>query len=719
MQTKTTLGKDWLLKKLKEYSKADLHALESPEVTEQNLIFALQAHKIKVDDRFFVELAEELGLPFIQGDKIESRSELASTLPYRVLVENLTLLLDMSSGKVKIATANPLNEKFIDMLHEVLHARVEVCVASIDAIEHAADRGYREIHKNRALGELRYRDPEESAYRVLYPWQRYGIVGVLLIVGILFVVNYPISFVVVFAAINLIYFVTNPIKFYVSLRGFRGSRRAMRVSNKEVEELDEAKLPVYTILIPIYHEAKILSHIIENVYKIDYPHEKLDVKILMEEKDTETINEAKRLGLFGEPEAVIAPVVSTKKDEQSRLNKLTPSMRVIDTDAIVVGTLEGVTPMNGGHNAALLSVKCVNGETVEIPEDFIRSANDAIMLRGKLEDLKAQYLASLKIFDAVVVPDADIRTKPRACNYGLLRAKGEYCVIYDAEDDPEPDQLKKAAVAFSRTGEEVVCLQSRLNFYNSKENLLTRWFSLEYSFWYDYYLDGLDQVGAPLPLGGTSNHFRTKQLRELGGWDPYNVTEDADLGVRISRKKLKTAMLNSYTYEEANKKLPNWIRQRSRWSKGHLQTYLVHMRNPRKLLREMGWREFLYFQLTFGGNIFMPLVNPLLWLVTVLTLISPGVFDFLFFYPLVYVCIFNLIVGNGVYILLHMGPYVVKKNYTSIPLAFIIPIYWMLISVGDWRGTIQLVTKPFYWEKTQHGLSHLHGSSLTPPVQKA
>jgi cellulose synthase/poly-beta-1,6-N-acetylglucosamine synthase-like glycosyltransferase len=711
LQAATTLSKNWLIEKLRTYCTEDLQALGSPDVNEENLTSALQARKINVNERFFAELADELKLPFIRGDKIESKSELAAALPYKVLVENLALPLDMSDGKIKIATANPLNRKFFAMLENILHAKVELYVTSIEAIECAVDKGYREIHKHRALRELRYRTPEESAYRVLYPWQRYAIIGLSLFIGVLFVVNYPLSFIVVFAAINIIYFSLNPIKFYLSLRGFRGSRRSMRVSEKDVKELDETKLPVYTILIPIYHEAKILSHIIENVYKIDYPHDKLDVKILMEEKDTETINEAKRLGLFGKPETMIAPIISIKqKTKRSRLNRLFPSMKVIDRDAMIVGTLESVTAMNGGRVGAILSVKCKNGETIEIPEDFVDSADDAVVLRGKLDELMAHYLDSLKVFDAVVVPDAEIRTKPRACNFGLLRAKGEYCVIYDAEDDPEPDQLKKAAIAFSRAGEQVVCLQSRLNFYNSKDNLLTRWFSLEYSFWYEYYLDGLDHVGAPLPLGGTSNHFRIKQLRELGGWDPYNVTEDADLGVRISRKKLKTAMLNSYTYEEANKKLPNWIRQRSRWSKGHVQTYLVHMRDPRKLLREMGWKQFFYFQLTFGGNIFMPLVNPLLWAVTILTLVTPGVFDFLFFYPLVYVCIFNLIVGNGVYILLHMGPYVMKKNYTSIPLAFIIPIYWMLISVGDWRGTIQLVTKPFYWEKTQHGLSHLHGN---------
>ena len=710
LQVATTVSKRWLVEKLRNYCNEDLSFLDNPKVNEQNLIFALQARRINVKEGFFAELANELGVPFIQDGDLEENSELAATLPYKVLLENLALPLDLSDGRIKIATANPLNKGFLTMLEELLHAKVELCVTSIDAIEHAAGKGYREIHKYRALGDLRYRNPDESAYRVLYPWQRRLIIGVALFLGVLFVVNYPLSFIVVFAAINLLYFCVSPIKFYISFRGFRGSRRSVRVSDKDLKELSDQDLPVYTILIPIYHEAKILSHIIENVYKIDYPHEKLDVKILMEETDTETINEAKRLGLFGKPETVIAPIIPVKqRTKPIRMNSLEPSMRVIDGDANTVGALESVKATNGDNSGLVLTVKCNGGEIMEIPESFVDSADDVVLLKGKLDELMTQYLDSLKVFDAVVVPDAEIKTKPRACNYGLQRAKGKYCVVYDAEDDPDPDQLKKAVVAFSRAGEDVVCLQSRLNFYNSKENLLTRWFSLEYSFWYDYYLDGLDHVGAPLPLGGTSNHFRTKQLREIGGWDPYNVTEDADLGVRISRKGMKTAMLNSYTFEEANNKLGNWIRQRSRWNKGYVQTYLVHMRHPRKLLKEMGWKQFFYFQLTFGGNIFLPLVNPLLWAVTALTLLNPGMFDFLFFYPIVYVCIFNLIVGNGVFILLHMGPYVIKKNYTSIPLAFIIPLYWVLISIGDWRGVIQLITKPFYWEKTQHGLSHLYG----------
>jgi len=652
------LRHDWFITLLKRHGVSDVKVLESPEVNEEDLIFVMHRNRLKVPEEFFKDLAKELALPFIGKGQV--KSELAATMPYSLLKENLVIPLEISTDNVKIVTSNPLNRKFFSELERTFGSKVELHVASVEAIEEALEQGYEEIHKHRALRELHYRSPDESAYRVLYPWQRYLIIGLLLFVLIVFVVNYPASFILVFLVINVIYFCVNPAKFYVSFRGFKGSRRAVHVSEGEVKKLDENSLPLCTILIPVYREAKILPHILENISKLDYPKDKLDVKILMEEKDKETLSEAERLGLL-----------NGRKERHSPLYCFRCGRMLVPK--------------------AIYCDRCgtpVTDEVITSSEQFFR------------------------IFDAVIVPDADIKTKPRACNYGLLKAKGEYCVIYDAEDDPEPDQLKKAAIAFSRAGKDCVCLQSRLNFYNPKKNLLTRWFSLEYSYWFDYYLEGLDHVGAPIPLGGTSNHFRTEELRKLGGWDPYNVTEDADLGVRISRRKLKTVMLDSYTFEEANSRLWNWVRQRSRWNKGYVQTYLVHMRHPRKVIKDMGWRQFFFFQLTFGGNIFLPLVNPLLWAVTLLTLLIPGVFQFLFFYPIAYVCIFNLVVGNLVYILLHLGPYILKKNYTSIPLAIIIPLYWILISIGAWRGTTQLITRPFYWEKTEHGLSELRSRAL-------
>src|SRR4051794_11940769 len=152
----------------------------------------------------------------------------------------------------------------------------------------------------------------------------------------------------------------------------------------------------------------------------------------------------------------------------------------------------------------------------------------------------------------LVVPDSQPRTKPRACNVGLFFAKGQYLVIYDAEDRPDPDQLKKAYIAFQKGADDLVCVQAALNYFNRKQNLLTRMFTLEYSYWFDYMLHGLARLGLPIPLGGTSNHFRTDYLRDLGGWDPYNVTEDADLGIRAAARGYKVGVINSTTYEEAN-----------------------------------------------------------------------------------------------------------------------------------------------------------------------
>src|SRR5258708_7237462 len=216
-------------------------------------------------------------------------------------------------------------------------------------------------------------------------------------------------------------------------------------------------------------------------------------------------------------------------------------------------------------------------------------------------------------FSIVTVPAGQPRTKPRACNFGLLQATGDYLVIYDAEDVPDPLQLKKAVLTFANHGADLACVQARLNYYNTRQNLLTRWFTVEYSLWFDLMLPGMQQMKLPLPLGGTSNHFRMEMLRRVGAWDPFNVTEDCDLGLRLARSHLKTIMLDSTTYEEANSQVKNWIRQRSRWIKVYLFTYLVYMRQPLSYLRQGRLREFISLQLVIGGKMAALFVNPLMW----------------------------------------------------------------------------------------------------------
>jgi cellulose synthase/poly-beta-1,6-N-acetylglucosamine synthase-like glycosyltransferase len=320
---------------------------------------------------------------------------------------------------------------------------------------------------------------------------------------------------------------------------------------------------------------------------------------------------------------------------------------------------------------------------------------------------------NIRIID---MPAGIPRTKPRALNVGLARARGEFIVVYDAEDRPEPDQLRKAVAMFRALPRRVICLQARLNFYNRHQSLLTRLFSMDYAIWYDMLLPGMAGTQTIVPLGGTSNHFRVAALRRLGGWDPYNVTEDADLGVRITRARLSVMMLDSVTWEEAVARLPQWIRQRARWVKGYIQTYLVHMRHPGQLLRQVGPRAFLDFQIMVGGSSLMLLVNPIMWTLTVVYFLSKGtalagmiqlLFPSALYYPALLCLLANFIfLYSQLYICVRRG-YDDLARYTLLG-----PLYWILMSIGAWAGLVSLVRNPHYWAKTEHGVSLSAKSSV-------
>lgn len=320
-------------------------------------------------------------------------------------------------------------------------------------------------------------------------------------------------------------------------------------------------------------------------------------------------------------------------------------------------------------------------------------------------------------FTIVTVPAGEPRTKPRACNYGLLQATGNYVVIYDAEDIPDPLQLKKAVLTFANQGPETACVQAKLNFYNSEQNLLTRWFTAEYSLWFDLTLPGLQKLGVPLPLGGTSNHFRTHLLRALGAWDAFNVTEDCDLGLRMASYGLKTAMLDSTTYEEANSQVKNWIRQRSRWIKGYMQTYLVYMRRPQVYLRRGRLLEFFSLQLFVGGKTAVLFVNPFMWALAAIYILSRPInlYHMLFPTPVLYMGTLCFIFGNFFYTYAHLIGCMKRGHFHLVKWTLFIPIYWAMASLAAFMALQQLVFKPHYWEKTQHGL-HLHSSGSSMRV---
>jgi cellulose synthase/poly-beta-1,6-N-acetylglucosamine synthase-like glycosyltransferase len=320
-------------------------------------------------------------------------------------------------------------------------------------------------------------------------------------------------------------------------------------------------------------------------------------------------------------------------------------------------------------------------------------------------------------FELLTVPAGAPQTKPRACNYGLAHATGEYVVIYDAEDIPDRDQLKKAVLAFAHGDRAMACAQAKLHFYNVRQNLLTRLFAVEYALWFELLLPGMQRAGRSLPLGGTSNHFPAALLRKLGGWDPYNVTEDCDLGLRLAQHRLHTIVLDSVTQEEANSDLPNWVRQRSRWIKGYLQTYLVHMRRPWRFWHRRQMREFASLQFIIGGTPATFFINPLMWaMLGIYLLVRPLVehaYALLYPGPLLYLGVICFVFGNYLCICLAMLACYRSREYRLMPWALALLGYWALMSGAAVVALIQLVVKPHYWEKTVHGL---HLSSRHAPL---
>ncbi len=383
----------------------------------------------------------------------------------------------------------------------------------------------------------------------------------------------------------------------------------IRIPPAEVAGLDEASLPVFSILIPLYHESESVPSLVRSLCRLDYPRDRLDIQLLLEEDDAQT------------------------------------------RDAVAA---------------------------VALPPEF----------------------------RCTVVPVSQPRTKPKACNIGLAFAKGEFLVIYDAEDQPEPDQLKKAVAGFRRCGPEVVCLQSKLNFYNPRQNLLTRFFSAEYSAWFDLSLPGLSSLRAVIPLGGTSNHFRTEPLRELLGWDAYNVAEDCDLGVRICRHGWTTRMLDTTTWEEACGDYGFWIRQRTRWFKGYMQAWFVHTRQPVRLARELGLRNTLHFLMLIGGMLFCLLANPVFWTFTAFWFVRKlQALDALFPPPVFLAGAFCLFLGNFAFVYSGALGCYRRRYFDLVKFALLMPPYWFFMSIAAWRALGQLITNPFKWEKTRHGMA--------------
>jgi cellulose synthase/poly-beta-1,6-N-acetylglucosamine synthase-like glycosyltransferase len=370
--------------------------------------------------------------------------------------------------------------------------------------------------------------------------------------------------------------------------------------------LSDEELPVYTIVAALHRESVVAAKLIHALDAIDYPRAKLDIKLIVERRDAETLA------------AVAGPRLAAR-------------------------------------------------------------------------------------YDIIVAPPGEPSTKPRALNVALGAARGEYVVVFDAEDEPAPDQLRLAAARFAEDA-KVDCLQARLTVENADDSWLSALFAIEYAALFDLVNPGLAALDLPIALGGTSNHFRTQTLRRVGGWDAWNVAEDADLGIRLARFGARVGTLDSDTWEEAPNDLTNWFRQRVRWQKGWMQTLIVHSRRPIRFCRELGAARALSASLLIGGTVLGGLFGAPLLLDTIwrsfsgaLALASPLTLS-------ADVLIYVLALSGLQAIVIPAYVAMRRRGMTGALRALAwTPAYYMLVCAATWVGLYELAVRPFYWGKTEHG----------------
>jgi cellulose synthase/poly-beta-1,6-N-acetylglucosamine synthase-like glycosyltransferase len=312
----------------------------------------------------------------------------------------------------------------------------------------------------------------------------------------------------------------------------------------------------------------------------------------------------------------------------------------------------------------------------------------------------AQRMQLGRMVEVIVAPTIGPPTKPKALNIALPLARGALIAVYDAEDRPEPDQLRRAAEAFAKGGKRLACVQARLTIDNTRDSWLTRLFTAEYAGLFDVMLPALCAFRLPIPLGGSSNHFRTAILRRAGAWDPYNVTEDADLGIRLARRGYHADVISSSTYEEAPVRLWAWMKQRTRWFKGWIQTWFVHMRQPGAFWRETGPTGFLAFQFMLFGTVLAALIHPfaLAMLLWSFASGSPA-----FVEPLAYFHAAALLSGYAVSAALGIAGLQRRGLLATAWVLFLMPLHWLLLSAAAWRALYQFFFDRYSWEKTEHG----------------
>lgn len=545
----------------------------------------------------------------VEADLLEDSTAMALDVP-GILASGL-LPANTRHGETHLTIALTGNNLRIlhDHLSEAPGLARQIRITSFERLRDFVTRSNGErLAREAALG-LRERWPNFSAGSTSFTLHALAIV--LLLAGLLMLPLLPGNYASEFVAIAVTLFFSPIFIAWAALRVFacfvpRPRRPRLTIPDRE--------LPLYSILVPLYREANVVAAIVKSISALDYPREKLDVKLILEADDEETIAAAR----------------------------------------------------------AILLDPC---------------------------------------FEIFIAPRNEPRTKPKALQAALPFVRGEYVVVYDAEDRPDRAQLRDAYKEFALGKPQLACVQATLAIDNERPNFLTKHFRAEYCGLFDALLPALARWRLPLPLGGTSNHFRTELLRQVGGWDPHNVTEDADLGIRLARFGYETGIVDSTTWEEAPEKFSGWLFQRTRWFKGWLQTYIVHMRNSRDLREQLGGRGYVAFQLLIGGTVAAALVHPifLFWLLA--HLLFDGL-SFTTWFEGFKTSIALLTLSSGYLASASLAASGLRRRGFS-SAAFVvltIPIYWLLLSAAAWRAVWQLMRSPYHWEKTEHGLAVRSGN---------
>ncbi|MBV9667194.1 MAG: glycosyltransferase [Nitrososphaeraceae archaeon] len=461
--------------------------------------------------------------------------------------------------------------------------------------------------------------------------------------------NLASMIILIFAAFTTaIFLLLDFLLMYLSAIIFMQNPRLEDVSNDEKELVPDFKLPIISILLPVYREEITLPYLIESIANSDYPKDKLDIRILVEHDDHPTIKTIMSL-----------PYKAGQTD-----------------DSGIKYNLFGLPK----------TIRVWRGIDIQI--------------------------------DYIYLNPPGARTKPNSLNKGLSNARGSIVTIYDAEDRPEPDQLRKVAV-YMLKHPEVACAQARLSFYNSDQSLLTKLFSIEYIEHFLILLPALYSLKKVVLLGGTSNFIRIEVIRNLKGWKTDNVTEDADLGVRLARLGYNVVPINSTTWEEATPKLYPWIRQRTRWNKGFLYTWSKHFKNPMRLIHDIGFSStlFLFYYLIAPLTYFISIIGWILFIaywINFVGIISTEPLagwiqdaytaNSLVFYASILSFIFGIVYDPFVAAeaLFKQGDsYSLKK----VKYVFLMPFYLYLQILPSILAIIELFIKPKHWRKTYHGFS--------------